>query len=413
MEKRAAALWMALMVIIAVALNVLLILKRQTIPFGLFTGIPYITAIIVMVVAFFSRFKLTTMPGDPENVLKDLAHRLRISGYRVDHRRGRLVVQVSSITSINVRAKSSRDGTLISYWAGATPSGWSLMIISTFIFFPLAIAVAIAVFYKSVVFATKRVLPRLSQLPIGEEEGDRQVRALLIDSLAEGRRLSAEAYEAAHSNYEDVAILLGAAAVIASLVAGVLIVVYVPERLGGGSPAVIPVFLVAGLVIFVVAFRSLSRKRRPALKALRRWSETLEAALNREVAKLPPSDGDPSSFELIGESCRMIPDWLGMRKRGGRFREPGDWLVIGILAFAGCMMLVTGILVLAFPQTWHAGEDTAAWAMGVGSAFLAGALLVYVRWKRRESRESATTIQDWSARCKALKSNLQDLLEDV
>lgn len=412
MEKRAAALWVSLMVVIAVTFSVSLGLVFS---FRFFAIILQVTAIFVMAVAFFPRFKLTKVPGDPAHVLRDLAHRLRISGYRVDHRPNRLVVQVSKLASINVGAESSGDGVLISYWAGATPGGWSLIIISTILSFlvPLAVATTVAVFYKSVVFATERVFPRLSLLPTGEEGDDSQVRALLIDSLAEGRRLSAEAYEAEHSNYEDVVILSFVATVIGSLAAGLLFATYGPDYLGGESLAVVLLFLAAGLVVFAAVFRSLFRRRMPIMTDLKRWSDTLEVALNREVAKLPPSDGDLSSFELIGESCRMIPDWLGVRKRGGRYREPGDWLIIGILASAGCMTLAAGILIWALSQNGGNGEDAVVWALGAGSAFLTGALLVYVLWRRRQNRESEMIMQDWSTRCKELKSNLQELLEDV
>lgn len=401
---------MLLMTVITVAAVAVMSLF---LPIGFIASFTMITVVIVMVGAFFARFRLTTMPGKPENVLRDLAHRLRVSGYRVDQKSDRLVVQVSSLTSVNIRAKASDDGAQISYWAGATPNGWSLILILTIVFFPLAIGAVFGVFFKSVVFATERVLPRLSQLPPGDEDDSRQVRALLIDSLAEGRRLSAEAYEAATSNYQDVIVISFAATFLGSLVAGVLIAGYGPSYLGGGSPAIILVSLVAGLAIFAIAFRWLSKKRRPALDALRGWSETLEVALNREVAKLPPPDGVPSSLELIGESCRMIPDWLGVRKRGGRFREPGDWLVIGLLAYAGCMMLATGILLLVLWPQANGAEEALLWGVGLGSAFLAAAILVYVRWRRRQSKDSSETMQDWSTRCRTLKSNLQDLLEDV
>ena len=109
----------------------------------------------------------------------------------------------------------------------------------------------------------------------------------------------------------------------------------------------------------------------------------------------------------------MIPDWLGVRRRGGRFREPGDWLVIGLLVYAGSMMLGAGTLLLLLSQEGRGGDVTIVSAMGVGLAFLAGAFLVYIRWRRHQSRESEIIMQDWSARCRALKSNLQELLEDV
>lgn len=392
---------------------VTLILLTFVVPIGFVLNLAMIAVVAVMAAAFSVRFKLASVPGEPSVVLKDLAHRLRISGYRVDHKRDMLVIQVAPLTSINVRAKAAGDATIIKYWAGATPSGWSVIIVLILVFFPVGIPMILAVFYKSVVFATERVLPRLSQLPIGGERGDREVRALLIDSLAEGRRLSAEAYEAAQSNYEDAIILSFAITILGSFTVGVLIGMYGPGQIGGQSPITLLAFMVAGLAAFLIFFLSLRRRRKPVLDTLRTWSVTLEGALNREVSSLPPSDGEPSSFELIGESCRLIPDWLGVRRRGGRFREPGDWLVIGLLAYAGCIIIATGVLQWAFWPEGDSAHEIIAWAIGGGTALVSVAFLVYLRWRKRQSLESAQTMQDWTARCRALKTNLQEFIEDV
>jgi hypothetical protein len=370
--------------------------------------------IVAMAIAFSLRFRLQVVKLEPRQALDDIAHRLRVSGYRVSDRRMVLSVRGSSISATNIRAKQSPEGTLITYQASATPLGWGIILVMLYFlntFSPIPFILVLFVFYKSVAFAINRVLPRLSQLPIPSSlVKEHDTRAMLIDGLSEGRRISSETYEAARSNYHDNVIVVVIFALILSSFTAVLLGYYafqdVDSQLRVDMSFASGVLI--GVVLSLVSWRFLARKSKPILKDLKSWETRFNVALSHEVSSAAPSDSEPSSFELIAESLKEVPNWLKILRKAGMFRQPIQWFLIFFATLMSIELAFTGLLELASGQGQY---SVLPLAVSVALGCLVAVL--YLTWRRRIREESKSTIGSWSARFEALKTEMETYLRGV
>jgi len=362
---------------------------------------------------FLPWFRLAVLKDEPQIVLKDLAHRLRVSRYRVSEEPSRLVVQIDSNSAVKIRARRIQFGTEISFQPDATPSGWSMLLILLIIVVftqPLSIAIAFFIYAKVLEFANARILPRLTGEPIPSSAAQMvDVRAALIDSLSEGHRLAAEAYEGAQSSREDWVLfttVMGIALFAGLLVASAVMLpedIKFPERIY----VILLVSIVAPLLLVLTSLRLIGRRTGAKIEALRSWSNRLDAALAREVTRTAPSEGEPSSFELLADAWRQMPYWINVRRGAGVFRDPGDWLVILSCGFLGFGMLI-GAFVLAFTAFGYA----ALMAL-VGAAFSAAAFLVYKRWRKRLDEEAIRLDHGWKARFDGMWTEMEKYTQDM
>jgi heme/copper-type cytochrome/quinol oxidase subunit 2 len=374
----------------------------------------WISILLTCVIAFMLRFKLSEVGGKPEQALFNLAYRLRVSGYRVTAKPGRLSVQISGTIAIKVRAKQTPIGSVVSYQADATPAGWMIWVVLFFFSSyasPVLLAVSLFMLYRASIFATERILPRLSAPPISEQP-DTQVdtRWILIDSLSEGRRLSAEAYEAARSNYQDAIILLVSAGLIIATFMALLTYAYLFRDLSTQDQTLLVMLssLPFALIFPLLSWRLLRARTEPRLKELKSWTTRLDAALSREVAGQSPPDNEPSAFELVVESAREVPAWLKARRRGGMFREPGEWLLIFFLSYWAVMLGFAGVVELM------GGDSSIAWVTMSSSAILiVVAVSIYIVWRKQRDKEAKGTLTEWAGRYEAVKAKMETFLRGV
>jgi hypothetical protein len=364
----------------------------------------WIGGLIALVLVFIPKFRVGVVEGDPRNVLSDLAHRLRVSRYSVVEKKSMLSVVVSKYTAANVTAKRIPEGTLVRYQASATPSAWTIIILLLLFMFTIPFALVIALFclYQSAVFASYSVLPGLTGPSAKGVMGtERDTRAVLIDSLSEGRRLSTEAYEAAKSNYEDAIIIFVTIGIVLSLVVALAVMIF--------SFTMAPLVGLASAVLFsLVSWRLLAKRTKPRLAELKSWSVRFDAALTREIASQSPPDGEPSSFELVAESLREAPNWLRILGKSGMFREPGYWIMIIFLCLAGVELCFAGIFSLV-----SNGYSEASVFLLISAVFLLSSLLIYRQWKKVRDEEYGSTMGSLSSRHEALKAEMENYLRDV
>ena len=362
---------------------------------------------------FLPWFRLMIVKDEPRAVLNDLAHRLRVSRYRVSEEPNRLVVRIDSNSAVKIRAISYPHGTEISYQPDATPSGWSLMLILLLIVpitQPISIVVAFFIFAKVREFAVGRVIPRITGEQVSRLSGqDVDVRAALIDSLSEGHRLAAEAYEGAQSSREDwvlftmmMGMVLFAGLVVASAV-------MLPDDIGFPERmyAILLVSTAVPLFLVVASLRVLGQRTGAKIEALRSWSKRLDVALAREVARMTPSEGEPSSIELLADAWRQMPYWINVRRGAGIFRDPGDWFVIlacGVLGFG----MLAGAIVIALSSFGYA----ALMAL-VGVSFSTASLLVYKRWRKRLDDEAIRLDHGWKARFDEMWTEMEKYIQEM
>lgn len=362
--------------------------------------------LITVIISFQLRFKLTKDRAAPGPLLTNLAYRLRVSGYRVTEEGGRLTVRMSSTSAVHITTRQVSDGTWVLYKASATPSGFSIMIVLMFTMLgaPLALALSLFMLYRTSIFASTRVLPRLSQLPIPQEQGIKaDTRMTIVESLSEGRRLSSEAYESARSNYHDSVIIMTVIGMVLAVILGILVFTQIDAEDRG--PIALAVGVLSAVAFSAISWFMLAARSRPRIAEFKAWAAKLDAALSREVAGQNPSDSDPSSFELIADSFKEMPKWLKARRRAGGFRQPFFWLLLFFLSYGA---LEAGLIGLSLWSVDQRPIGMVAIAISVVLVLLTA--FSYRIWKRRLDRELEKTLSEWNERYEALKSEMERLL---
>ena len=373
----------------------------------------WLITIIGVIIIFKLRRRLQVLEGAPGTILANLTRRLRLSGYMVSETRGTVTVRVSTTSAIRLFAESTADGTVLKYGAAATPRGLSIIVflMLSYITSYLGFIIALFMLYRSAVFADARIIPRLHNL---SKEIDQEIqpdtRDLLIDSLSEGRRLSAEAYEAARSNYHDMVLLLVAVGIVSSTVFATLGYVSWFQGIDASARPAASIFLglASGLAIPLIGWRFLGRRSRSRVDELRSWAMELERALQREVASVEADDEDSSSFELIAESCKAVPEWLRIRRKGRMFRDPVTWILILILSLVALELAVYGISVLI--QGYLAQS---ALLLGPSACMAILVRLIYVRWRRRQAEDDRELKENLRTRFQNLRKEMEAYLGSV
>lgn len=364
-------------------------------------------------IAFSLRLRLALVKGTPDIVLAQLAHRLRVSGYRVSETPQQLSVQISSTSAIKIRTKPVPEGTLVSYSADATPAGWSIVVILLLIPMATLFSMSIALFmlYRSAVFASDRVLPRLSLLPIPEEPGaEAKTRTVLIECLSEGRRLSAEAYEAARSNYQDTILMLVTVSLALSAAVALSSCAYLLQDFDAESRVALSLLIgiVAGITASLISWRLLAGRSRPRINELKAWTARLEVALSREVAQEQLLDGEPSSLELIVESYKETPKWLKVRRKGGMFRDPGPWLLIFFFSGLALALGLGGAV-----ELWRGQLYNASAFLGGSAGFSSLTTFTYLRWRKHQRGDDERMAAGLANRIETLKVEMETYLRSV
>ncbi len=365
------------------------------------------SVLVMLPLIFLVRFRLPPVQLEPHAALSALAHALRAMAFDVAEGGDHISVRVGSLTRVKLRARAVRGGTVISYQADATPGGWTTIIVSVLVLPPLSVLVSLFVLNRALLFVERRILTRLDQLPtvasctIG-------TRALLVQGLSEGHRMALEAYEAEKSNYEDKTIITSILGLFL-FVAMVVLMMQVSVFDGFPETSFWPVIsvCVAAAVCFVIPLIFAARHRaRPRILELKSQAARLEVALARETSLTPPPDGYPSSFELVADAWQQMPRWLESKRRAGMFMDPGTWLVIFILAYAG----VLGIALTAVSVAQNSGPVQIATGLGLAASFWIATYVLYTRWRESCVEEAARVRADWSKRLESMQTEMERFL---
>jgi hypothetical protein len=371
----------------------------------------YVMPVAALAVAYALRFRLSTVPEAPNEVLSKLAHQLRVSGMRVKEERNGVVVQASSLAEVKIAAKATPKGALVTYTAYATPTGWAIVLVFALLFAWISLAASLYILYRSAVFSGGRVYPVLSGLQPDERTGAVvSTRDMLVDSLSEARRLSAESYEAAKSNYHDALIMLAVGVSLISIVIALLMWFYLPDEFTRQVRVMISIGigLATGAAVAVAIWRSVATDAKPRMQSLRQWSKRLESALHREIEASVPPDAEPSSLELIIDSYRQLPTWLSVRRQAGMFREPGTWMLIFVFSYMGISFCVGGAITL-----FQGNLTVGGLLMAISILLFSSSAFLYLRWRNSKAEEDLTVSADWTARLDSLKAEMEAYLRGV
>jgi hypothetical protein len=359
--------------------------------------------------------RLDTAAGTPKEVLQDLAHRLRSGRYRVTEEPGKLSIQITPLAAIKVHAVADGANSEILYQADATPGGWTVLVL-LFLFtrgfagFPMALYH----FLKARRFAEDQLRPQLPKGGVPRAKvGAGDIRERLIDSLSEGHRLAAEAYEATQSRYEDRWLLLGFGAVLLWLILLVTLGVGPHSTLTGNPAYLLIIPSAITLAILVPSVWSTRKWFKPRIDDYREWADRLRKALEKETVHETTESPESSAFELIAQAYRQVPTWLEARRKGSFSRESGAWMLIFTCAIAAAWMAFFGIVLYSF-TTWSLGLLIWSLVLLIGAAALISlCYLLYSRLRRRANEEGSRTLKDWNYRLDVMHQKMVKYLEEL
>ena len=352
--------------------------------------------------------RLDTATGTPKEVLQDLAHRLRSGRYRVTEEPGRLSIQITPLVAIKVHAVADGANSEILYQADATPGGWTVLVL-LFLFtrgfagFPMALYH----FLKARRFAEDQLRPQLPKGGVPRAKvGAGDIRDRLIDSLSEGHRLAAEAYEATQSRYEDRWLSLGFGAIFLWMILLMTLGVGLQATLTSNPAYLLIIPSAITLAILIPSVWSTRKWFKPRIHDYREWADRLREALEKETAHETIESPESSAFELIVQAYRLVPTWLEARRKGSFSRESGAWMLIFTGAIFAAWLVVIAIILHTF-VIWSL-------VLLVGAAALTGlCYLLYSRLKERANEEGVRTLRDWNYRLDVMHQKMVKYLEEL
>ncbi len=415
-ERRKAVLAMAGLVTLVAAIVIIVgsleyALIDGKIPFSAFGwGLRLsLASVVCTAIVFTLRFRLSIVDGDPDIVLSNLTHRLQLSGYRVSGNLLQRTIRISSTSAIKVFARAVPEGTLLSFRAASTSRGLLVLLVAAYLATmipPMPLVIALFMLYRSSAFASDRVLPRLFQLPVLDRKDEvSETRMLLVAGLSEGKRISAEAYEATRAKYNAWILVM----LIVSAIAFAQINSFVWRNMEYELSLMYRLFfsLMVGAVASFVYWFLVARKLGPIINELKAWTSRLAVALSREVSGMLPADDEGSSFELIAESYGEMPKWLRLRRKSGMFGKPGHWLLIFFLSFYAVGAGMIGIIQLS------RGSDYASVFLALSAICGLLAVFMYLWWRKRQEAEDKATMTDQIGRLQTLKTEMERYLRGV
>jgi hypothetical protein len=413
--------WMVLTAIavveIVVALASILILPNvywyyQTGAFLTVVRTAALLAFSLLIVTFSVKIPIGVVHGDETRVKQALLHSLRAAGRRASDERKCVECRIDSLTAVRVYLAGSNGDTKIGAMAWATPTGWSLILICTLIYYLgfIAIPAMLLVFFRAHFYADSEVRQLLGRLDLSPKaQPSLGIRETIIDGLAEGGRLAAEAFEARRSDYHDGLLLAAVAGMIAFLVS---LIGLGTDGLGEWnlSLSLSAVLLAATVLAFACSIGLgylVFTRFRNELRILNDWSNRFQTGLLIETTGIAVPDGQQSSVELMMDAWKEIPGWLRARRKAGMYRQPGTWLAILTFAGPGAILLFAGLFAV------EQNPVLRVVVFGIGFAFSALAALLYRTWKRERDEEELQVMSGWSDKLAMMRSRLEQHLQEL
>ncbi len=373
--------------------------------------IPSVIAVCLLAGLFLPRWSLIRLRGAPDETYARLLNGLRRARFRVEEKPDHLVVRVGRWSAVKLWVRFERGGSALSYQLDATPSGWGLIMLLAILIeiSLLAPPVILFVFVQVERFITRAVLPLTASMESPREAtSEADVQTMLVDSLAEARRLAAEAYESERASYQDsqAMVLLGSVLVWGVALLLILLGVAPSEPLRQGFMALLVSLILAATAAALPAFW-VRRRFRPRIVEYRGWSDRLESALADETSQHGSRTEPASVFETLVEASAQVPRWIEARRRAGFSREPASgFLLLGLAIWA--FTLYEGFWVgLGF------GILYAVLVLAAAVLLSFAVLVFYRRWARRLKEASEQSLREWRDRLDRARTLMERYLDGL
>ncbi len=370
---------------------------------------------VFVIAAFTMSFRLCEVERPSSQVLRSLALALRADNPNTKMTGDKLVVRVGTWTTVEISAIGDGNRTTVSARAGATISGWVVVLILALVlstFAIVALTVALIIFTRGHASANRRhveiVTASHSDLPVSELI---DLNKGIVDTLSEGRRIASEARRSVQLSYrlKILAILL-----IGMWILPAVIVLLARQALGGDSadlPENIYFYaILADLVIGIALIARVRNRMKPVIAEYRQWENRLDNLLSMDTSD-KKDNIDESVIESLVEVAERTEKWTREQKRASASNDPMTWLLIIILLYVELGILSRIML------EFHLFRDSLG--MNLVVLFVIEATLVFIsyilisRARRIQARCLAYSDNDWKARKAWISSELEKRIEEV
>ena len=308
-------------------------------------------------------------------------------------------LNLTTISGLKIKIRPVNGGTKVVIKAEPTTDGWILIIVfvifhmTSILIFPLAIQL----YLKANKFTREVIEPILSFPPSDVEiHVEEDVNLILLQSLAEGHRIAAEAFEAQRSYYQDVLLI----AVIFWLICGSSLMVLAADS-SFPSVVIMGSLLLASILMIPFILYAWFWVR-PLTYEYKAWTEGLWERWQRETTGQMVSSG---CLEYLLDACMEMPKWIEARWGASHYREPGIWSTIAIIIYFASL-LALGL----FPIDPYVSTEF-WWVKYLLSSLLFGAsIILFLRWRRAMSVARNRTRALWNKRKSIIESEIESLL---
>jgi len=379
-----------------------------------------IGALVMLAIYFLPRTRIGTVAGTLELLRWHLAHGIRLTQHQVTASFSTLKVRVDSMSELEIILKETPQGTVVSYKAGATDTGWTLIAAPIILLLPSIIALFTApwIYYKSARFVRRFVAPLLpADGVLRNVIRHDDIGALLVAHAAEDHRLFSEAYRAERNAYWDALGIIGMLAFVTWLVlfAALNITSTNPDYAARASAAVMP--STAGVLTFTIPSLWIAHRIfKPRLAKWKGWIARIDGVWKTEATRSMPEDSAPSSFEILSEAAKEAPLCLHSIRKAGLSRDRESWGILLWMVWFGLTFTVQGIVSVGWSATWQPNSEIPTTNLALafcGVILLIGAWIYYGRWKRRQEAKMNLEIANWNHRLDELRHRMERFLEEL
>ncbi len=375
-----------------------------------------IVAAILAVIVFLPRPRLGVVAALPGQLLASLARRFRDANYRVAEREGSLGIRLGDWAAVRIHAASTEGGSEVRFQADATPEAWGFtfasILLSPILSVPAAIisiAATLLIAARVRGFARGYLPPMLAARLPPPPTQPQDFHALLAETLAEARRLAAEAYDVERVRHRETQLVVVFTGVLVWAILVVVPFAIDPARFGPWADVLMWLAAFGAVATILPASGLVRRRLEPRIERYRVWVERLEKELSRERAGVLPQPGGASVFELIAEASRDVPAWLRSTERAPPLVDPRLPFLPGMLSVWSLLALYGGALLLASSLSVPLGVSLAT----AGIAGVAGAVALHLRWRKLRRTDRDDEAARWNRRFDVFRSRIDAYLRSL
>lgn len=352
-----------------------------------------------LIIILLMNIKVFRFQAHPQWAINHMLGNINPSIYKISYDGRDIKVRINFITTLKFKAVYTQGATELIFKPDTTDEGIVAIIaiylfpFSSFLIFPLAIFI----YWKSSRFLRDVIELGMRQPPIEEVSKEKDVHALMVDTLHDGYTLTEKAFRVQKSNYLDF-MLLG---ITTWLIASGIFIIFLYGKME------IPVVLASSFLctsFLIVPFILYSvLKLRPMMLEFRLWRDRLwnlwQMELNGQVGP------ETTIIDTLLDLGSKIPKWIESLRPTYGIRGFITWLSMIVLIYIALMMLNS--------MDWGANiQDGLGWIQFlVAVLMIVLASLLFIWWMMNEQAEKERTVIQLNERMAYLEREMESIFD--